>query len=138
MEVDKDEDKAPEPEPEIGEVQDFSQQQLAIIEANLEDEDEEEIGIHIDLIHLQELPNLTSPYPGSGAVYSCISKLHSVKVYTQLGKAQVQGLIYHSGSESGLVYHCISRLHSLRRIYMPYVLKSQKHYVYIYFCSEVT
>ena len=42
MEVDKYEDKAPEPEPEIGEVQDFSPQQLATIEADLEDEDEEE------------------------------------------------------------------------------------------------
>ena len=42
MEVNKDEDKAPEPEPEMSEIQDFSPQQLATIEANLEDEDEEE------------------------------------------------------------------------------------------------
>ena len=40
MEVDKDEDKAPEPE--NGEVQDFWPQQLATIEADLEDEDDEE------------------------------------------------------------------------------------------------
>ena len=41
-EVNKDEDKASLPETEVGEVEDFSQQQLAIIEADLEDEDEEE------------------------------------------------------------------------------------------------
>ena len=40
MEVDKDRDKAPEPE--NGEVQDLSPQQLATIEADLEDEDDEE------------------------------------------------------------------------------------------------
>ena len=38
----KDEDKASLPDTEVGEVEDFSQQQLAIIEADIEDEDEDD------------------------------------------------------------------------------------------------
>ena len=41
-EVDKDEDKASLPDTEVGEVEDFSQQQLADFEAENEDEDEDE------------------------------------------------------------------------------------------------
>ena len=41
-EVDKDEDKASLPDTEVGEVEDFSQQQLADIEAENEDKDEDE------------------------------------------------------------------------------------------------
>ena len=39
---DKDEDKASLPDTEVGEVEDFSQQQLADFEAENEDEDEDE------------------------------------------------------------------------------------------------
>ena len=42
VDKDKDEDKASLPDTEVGEVEDFSQQQLAIIEADLEDEDKDE------------------------------------------------------------------------------------------------
>ena len=42
MEDDKDEDKASLPDTEVGEVEDFSQQQLADFEAENEDEDEDE------------------------------------------------------------------------------------------------
>ena len=41
-EGDKDEDKASLPDMEVGEVEDFSQQQLADFEAENEDEDEDE------------------------------------------------------------------------------------------------
>ena len=48
------------------------------------------IGIHPDSILPQK--NLTSPYPGSGQVYHCISRLHPLRIYIQLGKAQPLGL----------------------------------------------
>ena len=83
----------------------------------------------------QKLPNLTSPYPGSGSVYSCLDKCHSFKIHVRVFPYLLYGshlyLFLHNLTlpypGSGSVHSCINRSPHLFLLYSSKIYGSHPH-----------